>query len=232
MNSHQRNLWPIGILFIILIGVVLIIFSIRISSKQSIDTDKSFDSERKEVDIHINDIMSYQNEFEKFYTPYIGINRIPELEQQNILKNPYYTASVPKDYPIERDRLHHDNNTLYLFFHRKDMAATNSSYEEQSKQESENINADFLYPVISQVSLEVTRLVQGEKKATSFVIPVQKYTENTYKIENFSLPLQGYYQLYFKVTTCHNQNLTHVHSSLNDKCKNAFFSYWIFNGNP
>lgn len=231
---RQKNLWPLGILLIIVLGIILIVASVKIAMKQSIDTDRSFGAERNDVDVNINRIMSYQNGFEKFYTPYIGINKIPSFLPENIMKNPYYVTSVPKNYPQEENRLHKTENVLYIAF-----------------QENQNAIKMQNTPIIESVSLEITRLIQGDKKTTTIIIPMIKDTHDSqdlYKSETFSLPLDGYYQALFKVKVMFNEtnlqskespNITNTTQQIKDSIptkssqddREVYFSYWIFNGN-
>ncbi|RDU67065.1 hypothetical protein CQA53_02055 [Helicobacter didelphidarum] len=201
-QTEKNNLWSISILLIILLGIVLISISIKISTMQSIDTDQPYNLSKTNMNIQVNAILSQQNEFEQFYTPYIGINKIPLVEKENILKSPYYDSSVPRDIPLEQERLH-GNDRLYLLFHENEISRDNTK------------------PQIESILLEIVRLVPGNKKMDIITIPMSLDSENIYKSDEFSFPLRGYYQAYFKITLKNTFNNSESANSMNKTAKST-----------
>ncbi|GAB0172572.1 hypothetical protein [Helicobacter trogontum] len=203
MTAKKRTLWPFGILLVIALGIVLIVISIRISSRQSIDTDHTFNIKRIELDEKINSIMQQQNAFENLYN--VRISTIGDGVNAPIMKNPYYTIPVPRDIPKNEGLLHGDNSVLTIYLERK-------KYDESTQD---------IY--IKSVDLEFVRLDQGEKKASKLSVPMIKSGENTYSTKAFSLPMQGYYQARFKI----NAKATNTKQ---DESFPVYFYHWVFNG--
>lgn len=69
-TKPKRNLWPYGILLVILLGVVLISISIRISVKHPVVDDVPFFIKHDDMDSAINDLLestkALQNDFDFF----------------------------------------------------------------------------------------------------------------------------------------------------------------------
>lgn len=200
MTEKKRTLWPLGILLVIALGIILIVISIRISSKQSIDTDHTFNLKRIELDEKINVIMQQQNAFEKLYD--VRISTIGDSMNAVIMKNPYYVTPVPRDTPEKESLLQGKDNVITIYVKKK----TNSTDMEDMRIES--------------VGLEFVRLDQGEKEVSVLTIPMQKSSENAYITESFSLPMQGYYQARFKIN---------VKNATQDKEIPVYFYHWVFN---
>ena len=200
MTEKKRTLWPLGILLVIALGIVLIVISIRISSKQSIDTDRTFNLKRIELDEKINAIMQQQNAFESLYN--VRISTIGDRMNAVIMKNPYYVTPVPRDTPEKEGLLQSKDNVITIYV--------------EKKKDSNNIQ-DM---PIESVGLEFVRLDQGEKEVSVLTITMEKSEENTYSTKTFSLPMQGYYQARFKINA---KNATQ------DKEIPVYFYHWVFN---
>lgn len=200
MTEKKRTLWPLGILLVIALGIVLIVISIRISSKQSIDTDRTFNLKRIELDEKINAIMQQQNAFESLYN--VRISTIGDRMNAVIMKNPYYVTPVPRDTPKNEGLLQSKDNVITIYV--------------EKKKDSNNIQ-DM---PIESVGLEFVRLDQGEKEVSVLTIPMEESEENTYSTKTFSLPMQGYYQARFKIN---------VKNATQDKEILVYFYHWVFN---
>lgn len=200
MTEKKRTLWPLGILLVIALGIVLIVISIRISSKQSIDTDRTFNLKRIELDEKINAIMQQQNAFESLYN--VRISTIGDRMNAVIMKNPYYVTPVPRDTPEKEGLLQSKDNVITIYV--------------EKKKDSNNIQ-DM---PIESVGLEFVRLDQGEKEVSVLTIPMEESEENIYSTKTFSLPMQGYYQARFKID---------VKNATQDKEIPVYFYHWVFN---
>lgn len=200
MTEKKRTLWPLGILLVIALGIVLIVISIRISSKQSIDTDRTFNLKRIELDEKINAIMQQQNAFESLYN--VRISTIGNRMNAVAMKNPYYVTPVPRDTPEKEGLLQSKDNVITIYV--------------EKKKDGNNIQ-DM---PIESVGLEFVRLDQGEKEVSVLTIPMEKSEENTYSTKFFSLPMQGYYQARFKIN---------VKNATQDKEIPVYFYHWVFN---
>lgn len=200
MTEKKRTLWPLGILLVIALGIVLIVISIRISSKQSIDTDRTFNLKRIELDEKINVIMQQQNAFESLYN--VRISTIGDRMNAVIMKNPYYVTPVPRDTPEKEGLLQSKDNVITIYV--------------EKKKDSNNIQ-DM---PIESVGLEFVRLDQGEKEVSVLTIPMEESEENIYSTKTFSLPMQGYYQARFKIN---------VKNATQDKEIPVYFYHWVFN---
>lgn len=200
MTEKKRTLWPLGILLVIALGIVLIVISIRISSKQSIDTDRTFNLKRIELDEKINAIMQQQNAFESLYN--VRISTIGDRMNAVIMKNPYYVTPVPRDTPEKEGLLQSKDNVITIYV--------------EKKKDGNNIQ-DM---PIESVGLEFVRLDQGEKEVSVLTIPMEESKENTYSTKTFSLPMQGYYQARFKIN---------VKNATQDKEIPVYFYHWVFN---
>lgn len=200
MTEKKRTLWPLGILLVIALGIVLIVISIRISSKQSIDTDRTFNLKRIELDEKINAIMQQQNAFESLYN--VRISTIGDRMNAVAMKNPYYVTPVPRDTPEKEGLLQSKDNVITIYV--------------EKKKDSNNIQ-DM---PIESVGLEFVRLDQGEKEVSVLTIPMEESEENIYSTKTFSLPMQGYYQARFKINA---KNATQ------DKEIPVYFYHWVFN---
>ena len=200
MTEKKRTLWPLGILLVIALGIVLIVISIRISSKQSIDTDRTFNLKRMKLDEKINAIMQQQNAFESLYN--VRISTIGDRMNAVIMKNPYYVTPVPRDTPEKEGLLQSKDNVITIYV--------------EKKKDSNNIQ-DM---PIESVGLEFVRLDQGEKEVSVLTIPMEESEENIYSTKTFSLPMQGYYQARFKIN---------VKNATQDKEIPVYFYHWVFN---
>lgn len=200
MTEKKRTLWPLGILLVIALGIVLIVISIRISSKQSIDTDRTFNLKRIELDEKINAIMQQQNAFESLYN--VRISTIGDRMNAVIMKNPYYVTPVPRDTPEKEGLLQSKDNVITIYV--------------EKKKDGNNIQ-DM---PIESVGLEFVRLDQGEKEVSVLTIPMEESEENIYSTKTFSLPMQGYYQARFKIN---------VKNATQDKEIPVYFYHWVFN---
>ncbi len=206
MTKKKHTLWPIGILLIIALGIVLIIVSIRISSKQSIDTDHTFGMKKIELDENINLIMQQQNTFEKLYNVHVSTIADGSIHAP-IMKNPYYVTPVPKNIPTNEGLLQ-GNDIVTLYFEKK----INQNMRDE-------LSHDFK---ILSVTLAFVRLEQGEKEVSTLTIPMTKHTDNSYITAPFSLPMHGYYQARFTINI-----------ATNDATKPSqfpvYFYHWLFN---
>ncbi|RDU72547.1 hypothetical protein CQA66_04350 [Helicobacter aurati] len=209
--SNRRTFWPLGILFIILLGIILIVVSVRISSIQSIAPDSAFSQKKLFVDTNINELMNIQNRFETFYIPYLGINKHPNRESIYKIQNPYYVKPpAPKTEPQEHIKLKPEDNMLFLVFAGQ---ATN--------------NRDGQYPLIKFAELEFVRLNMESKEVESFKVPLHEYRDEkienndvVFESESFSLPLKGFYQARFSI---------HVQFHGDTNTQKVFFYHWVFN---
>lgn len=199
-------MWPIGILLVILLGVILIIVSIRISTIQSIDTDHTFGLKKDILDKDINYIMRKQNLFSSFYNVRINSTEPHDIKNSVIIENPYYISPVPKDVLGGNTTLMNDKK-IFL-------------YLENKKTDLIGNSAD-----IKDISLEFVRLVQGEKEVTSLTIPMEKINTNVYRARDFLLPLDGYYQARFKIV------VNFDNEPKESKDYPIYFYQWIFNTN-
>lgn len=208
--QNKRTFWPLGILLIIILGIILIAVSIRISSIQSTATDSTFGYKKLFVDENINNLMNIQNRFDKFFTSYLGINKPPIIDSLHKINNPYYVKPpVPKVAPQDNIRLTSNKNVLFLYFAKK------------AKDSSQN------YPLIESVKLEFVRLDNQSNEVKSMNVSLQPYEDKnlkdlgmTFKSDLFSLPLQGFYQARFEVD---------VRFFGDDSIKKVFFYHWLFN---
>lgn len=178
MSEKKHTLWPIGILFIIVLGIVLIVISIRISSRQSIDTDHTFNMKRLELNENINSIMQKQNIFESHYKVHISTVG-DKTENAPIMKNPYYITPVPRDIPEGEGLFQAENNAITIYLEKRDNADF-SEYENS---------------IIFPYALEFARLDQGEKKVDTIYVPLYNDGNNIYTTHYFNLPKPGYYQV-------------------------------------
>lgn len=178
MADKKRTLWPIGILFIILLGIILIVVSIRISSSQSIDTDNAFSMKRLELDDNINSVMQQQNIFESHYN--VHISTIGDTSSNApLMQNPYYITPVPRKIP-DGDGLLQSNNNITLYLEKRKNDSTESS--------------DFKDFIVFPYMLTFVRLDQGEKKADTIHVPLYGGGNGIYTTESLTLPKQGFYQ--------------------------------------
>ncbi len=116
-SKKPKNLWPYGILSVILIGIILIFISVRISLKNSVVDDMPFFLKHKETEYHINNILEATKLLEGRFDFYIQANVKPTKD--NIFK-PY----SPYLRPPHRDKQENSSpnllfvkslNTLYVF---------------------------------------------------------------------------------------------------------------------
>lgn len=203
MREKRRTMWPLGILLVIALGIVLIVISIRISNKQSIDTDNTFSLKRIELDEKINSIMKQQNTFENIYN--VHISTIGDKVNAPIMKNPYYTTPVPRKIPKKEGLLQDNKSVITIYFEKKKVDTKLNT----------NIH-------IESVQLELVRLDQGEKEVSVLTVPMVKNVENIYATKTFSLPMPGYYQARFKIFVT-DKNATQIEKFP------VYFYHWVFN---
>lgn len=204
----KPNLWPIGILLIILLGIVLISVSIRISSIQSIAPDSTFNAKKLFVDTNINELISTQNRFERIYDTYLGINKTPEAKDSYLIHSPYYVRPpAPKTKPSSDIKLALHNNKLTLRFTKRPADAL---LDEAS---------------LESASLEFVRLDSDSKDVKLVSVPLYKGAlsegDLVFHTDYFSLPLRGYYQARFEVSARFRGD---------SEDKKVFFYKWLFNG--
>ncbi|PAF42939.1 hypothetical protein [Helicobacter sp. 11S03491-1] len=90
MNKKSKNIWPYGILAVIIIGVILLVMLVRLSIEDPIIDDNAYFEKYNDVDKNINTIMKDTKEFETYYSVYIDANQKPShtLTQQPL--SPYF----------------------------------------------------------------------------------------------------------------------------------------------
>lgn len=214
--ENKKSLWPIGILLVILLGVILIIASVRISKMQNIDPNLTYGMKKIDMDKNANDILQKQNAFEAEFSAYLGINNKDILLDSNTsknanfsttkaLKSPYYATPVPSTLPNSKEMLH-GNDSLYLIFKPKN---------------SKNPNAiNDLANDIESISLLFSRILIDNKnlEKIDFKMELNAHESDTliYVANNISLPHKGYYEADFNIKLKDNENT-------------IVFSKWIFN---
>lgn len=179
MVEKKRTLWPIGILFIIVLGIILIVISIRISSKQSIDSDNTFSMKRLELNENINTIMQQQNMFENYYNVHISTIG-DKTSNAPLMQNPYYISPVPHNIPNGEGSLQINNNAITLYLEKKKDGIT----------ETDAFKDSIVFPYM----LTFVRLDQGEKKTDTIYAPLYSSGNGIYTTRSFTLPKQGFYQ--------------------------------------
>lgn len=179
MVEKKRTLWPIGILLIIVLGIILIVISIRISSKQSIDSDNTFGMKRLELNENINTIMQQQNTFENYYNVHISTIG-DKTSNAPLMQNPYYISPVPRNIPNGEGSLQINDNTITLYLEKKTYDGTESSAFKDS----------MVFPYM----LTFVRLDQGEKKTDTIYATLYSSGNGIYTAKSLALPKQGFYQ--------------------------------------
>lgn len=229
MSNNKKSLWPIGILLVILLGVVLIIISVRISKMQSIDSNMPYNLKKIDMDKHANDILHNQNAFEREYSAYVGVNRKDVISKNYALQSPYYAKPVPRELPEPKDRMRGDDS-VYLVLERRDDSKKNLDSAESSapfsakSMESSKIdsikssnNPNF---EIESISLEAVRILENDKnlqkKVYQMELSSKENSQIIYAAHNITLPNKGYYEIDFKIKLKNNENI-------------VVFSKWIFN---
>lgn len=76
-TKKQRNFWPYGILLVILLGVVLISVSIRISVKNPVVDDVPFFIKHNDMDLVINDLLESSKALQNKFDFFIEANVVP-----------------------------------------------------------------------------------------------------------------------------------------------------------
>lgn len=230
MAEKKRTLWPIGILLIIVLGIILIVITIVISSKQSIDTDLTFDMNRLRVNGSINTIMKQQNMFEKHYN--VRISTIGDKSSNApLMKNPYYISPVPRNIP-EGDGLLQAGDDITFYIEKKDDSTEPNIFKD---------------PVLIPDRLKFVRLDQGEKKTDLIYAQLYNGGHDIYTTKYLVLPKQGYYQVRLTILVAQpidpnvkiqnnqidadNTEIIRNYKSYPDKFSfhEVYFYYWIFN---
>lgn len=85
----KRNLWPYGILLVILLGVVLISISIRISVKHPVVDDVPFFIKHDDMDSAINDLLESTKALQNDFDFFINANATPTNDEALRPYSPY-----------------------------------------------------------------------------------------------------------------------------------------------
>ncbi|OBV29443.1 hypothetical protein BKN38_02395 [Helicobacter sp. CLO-3] len=88
-DKKSINLWPYGILSVILLGVVLITISIRISLKHPAPDNKPFFLKHDESDESINDFLANTKELQEHFNFYMQANSTNTPVTQDEVYKPY-----------------------------------------------------------------------------------------------------------------------------------------------
>ncbi|PAF49558.1 hypothetical protein BKH41_02525 [Helicobacter sp. 12S02232-10] len=88
--KKNRNFWPLGILSIIIIGIILLFLLVKLSMMNPIIDDNAYFEKYSEVDKDINKIIKNTEEFENYYTLYIGANQKPLKNSLSRPLSPYF----------------------------------------------------------------------------------------------------------------------------------------------
>lgn len=105
-NKKSINLWPYGILSVILLGVVFITISIRISLKHPAPDNKPFLLKHDESDESINDLLANTKELQEHFNFYIQANSTNTPITQDEVYKPYSPYLRPP---------HRDSNPNSIF---------------------------------------------------------------------------------------------------------------------
>lgn len=85
----KRNFWPYGILLVILLGVVLISISIRISVKHPVVDDVPFFIKHDDMDSAINDLLESTKALQNDFDFFINANATPTSDEALRPYSPY-----------------------------------------------------------------------------------------------------------------------------------------------
>ena len=102
-RKKERNLWPYGILSVIVLGIVLIAISIRISVKHPVSDDRPFFLNHNDTDSAINTMLADTKYIQEHFNFYIQANITPT--QDNVLRlysqylRPPYKGKPKNDSP-------------------------------------------------------------------------------------------------------------------------------------
>ncbi|MWV61266.1 hypothetical protein DCO58_10525 [Helicobacter saguini] len=202
--KNKKSLWPIGILLVILLGVILIIVSVRISKMQSIDPSLTYGMKKVDLDTKANALLENQNKFESEYAAFVGVNSkeiLPDSKKFSELKGAYYTSPVPKDLPNSKYMLH-GNDSIYIIF------------------EPKSSKIDNLVSNIESISLQASRILPDDKNMERLNFNTELNTHESDKLiyvaHNITLPHKGYYEVDFIIKLKDNEN-------------EVVFSKWLFN---
>lgn len=179
MVEKKRTLWPLGILLIIVLGIVLIAISIGISSRQSIDTDNTFDMKRLELNENINEIMRQQNLFESQYSVHISTMG-DTSSNAPLMQNPYYTSPVPRKIPDGDGLLKVGDDTITIYFEKKNHTEKSSEFKDYA-----------VFPYM----FTFVRLDQGKKNVDTIYATLHSSDDGIYTAKSFDLPKDGFYQV-------------------------------------
>lgn len=105
--TQPKNLWPYGILLVILLGVVLISVSIRISVQNPVVDDVPFFIKHDDMDFAINDLLESTKALEEDFDFFIQANTTPTNDKPLRPYSPYMR-------PPHRDKsANHTQTTLH-----------------------------------------------------------------------------------------------------------------------
>lgn len=88
-TKPKRNFWPYGILLVILLGVVLISISIRISVKHPVVDDVPFFIKHDDMDSAINDLLESTKALQNDFDFFINANSTPTNDEALRPYSPY-----------------------------------------------------------------------------------------------------------------------------------------------
>lgn len=88
-TKPKRNFWPYGILLVILLGVVLISISIRISVKHPVVDDVPFFIKHDDMDSAINDLLESTKALQNDFDFFINANATPTNDEALRPYSPY-----------------------------------------------------------------------------------------------------------------------------------------------
>lgn len=203
-QQNKKSLWPIGILLVILLGVILIIASVRISKMQNIEPNLTYGMRKIDMDAKANALLENQNNFESEFVSFVGVNNkeiSPDSKKFSTLKGAYYTAPVPQDLPDSKYMLHGDDS-IYIIF------------------EPKSSNIDNLVENIESIKLQASRILPDDKNMERLEFDMQLNAHESDKLiyvaHNITLPHKGYYEIDFVLRLKNNEN-------------NVVFSKWLFN---
>ncbi|PAF52310.1 hypothetical protein [Helicobacter sp. 13S00477-4] len=88
--KKSRNFWPYGILAVIVIGVILLVWLVKLSVQSPVIDDNAYFEKYDEVDKNINSFMKDTKIFLNDYSVYIGANQTPPEDSIHEPLAPYF----------------------------------------------------------------------------------------------------------------------------------------------
>lgn len=207
LRKNKRTFWPLGILVIILIGVVLISFTIYFSFKNPIINDINYGHKKGYIDENINEFMLLQNNFEKYLIPYADANKKPSFVSELRIYSPY--LNIP--YKFLKDSKNTKQDLIAQAKLNKDIFL--------KKDANNAVFLDFKKLANSDISLQDARIVfRRIDSDVKTIIPFNKQDDFSFKSKEFSLPLEGRYEASFEITY-----------KLGNKNEEVYYKHYFFN---